>query len=766
MADTFPVSGNIDPTSFPHLLVDLHRHGATGSLKVNGPVFPKALYFRGGRVLFGSSNDPRDQLGAILIESGKITREQLDDVNAKVGPGNPLAKVLAESGFVNQRELGDAARVKVERILSDLLSWDSGSFEFEDGVLPKGAVDLKLSTERLLIAAVQKISERAFALRHLGGDLSVVLEPTPDGEPALSEVRAEVWPLLERLDGQRSLADAASLTRMDEFVAAKMACAMIFLGIIRRRQTDGSELDLAAEARDGFGDEDLAPAAAPPHSLAGDSGQDLERGDGEPVGVADEGNPFGNEPLGVADDSPGDEPLGIRDEPSAEPEAIGFATAEPEATGFAMAEPEPLGFETPEPEPTTFGAELGVVPGPKFPAPEDLPAFAPEPTPGPPSPTSGAFAFADEAREPETVAPENEATVQLPVESAEIGFASPPPRRPEIDTVPGDRPVYVPPAVPPPDIAPVAPPEPPTPIVHPPPPAATHRPTREDLAALDALLHPDASTRQQTTRGPAPPNRFEPKFRPPSASSARIPRTAMRPAPSRSSRTPLIAGGMGLVVAAVAVAYFVLGKPTPPPEANPLPTAAPVTVAPSLSAPVTVAAAPGPAVDATASPDQTTSLPSPSATAEPTPAATALAPTPVPPTPPAPTPAAVRPTPAPVSSQTPGTAAEALALLRQGRLADSARGFATSLSPGPADRYSIQALVACAPETVQKAVENVSGEDLFILPVELEGRPCYRVCWGVYGSRETAEAATSGLPTYFREGGARPRVTPLADLLR
>ena len=179
MAEAFPVSGNIDPQSFPHLLVDLHRHGATGSLKVNGPVHPKALYFRGGRVLFGSSNDPKDQLGAILIESGRITRDQLDEVNAKVGPGNPLAKVLAESGFVNQRELGEAARMKVERILADVLAWDSGTFEFEDGVLPKGAVDLKLSTEKLLLAAVQRVGDRPFALRHL--ELSNVLEPSARG---------------------------------------------------------------------------------------------------------------------------------------------------------------------------------------------------------------------------------------------------------------------------------------------------------------------------------------------------------------------------------------------------------------------------------------------------------------------------------------------------------------------------------------------------------------------------------------------------------
>src|SRR5512136_1432779 len=195
MAEAFPVSGNIEPASFPHLLVDLHRHGATGSLKVNGPQHPKHLYFRGGRIVFGSSKDPHDQLGEILIEAGRITREQLDEVNAKIGPGNPLAKVLAESGFVNQRELGDAARVKVERILADVLSWDSGTFEFEDGVLPKGAVDLKLSTEKLLLSAVQRIPDRSFALRHI--ELATVLERVPEGEAALSEVRAEVWPLLE-----------------------------------------------------------------------------------------------------------------------------------------------------------------------------------------------------------------------------------------------------------------------------------------------------------------------------------------------------------------------------------------------------------------------------------------------------------------------------------------------------------------------------------------------------------------------------------------
>ena len=73
--------------------------------------------------------------------------------------------------------------------------------------------------------------------------------------------------------------------------------------------------------------------------------------------------------------------------------------------------------------------------------------------------------------------------------------------------------------------------------------------------------------------------------------------------------------------------------------------------------------------------------------------------------------------------------------------------------------------MACAPENVQKAVAAVPAEELFILPVNVKGRACYRLCWGVYDSRPAAEAALSALPPYFRQGGAVPRLSPLAELL-
>lgn len=694
MADTFPASGNIEPVAFPHLLVDLHRHGATGSLKVTGPSHPKALYFRSGRILFGSSNDPQDQLGAILIEAGKITHGQLDEVNGKVGPGNPLAKLLAESGFVNQRELADAARSKVERILADVLSWDSGSFEFEDGVLPKGAVDLKLSTERLVLSAVQRITDRSFALRHV--DLSVVLEPVPEAGAMLAEVRTEVLPLLEQLDGQRTLKEAIAQTRLEEFDGAKLACAMLFLGIVRTSGRSGQEVDLAQEVQSEFGAQ-APPAHSPPSDAPPDS---------TPLAVLPEpGEEISFGPSG------GGEPVGFsfaeNEQEPAVPSWVQGATAAQDAASTVA-----LPYTSAEPE---------VEPIPE-------PALVPEPEPqAPPSAIPSAPSFSAER-----------------------------PSRPETDTQPGDEsPVYSPeprwePAA---AAAPTYPAEEESAPAAREPQAPASRPSPEDLAALDALLNPNASSRLGRTGERPRSERWEPQFRPPTSPPRRPPRSTS----SGPSRAPLVAAAAGIALATVAAWYFFLRTPsTLTPPVRPRATAAPPAIRP---APVTIASAPSaaPAVS-----------PPASVTPAPTPATKASAPAPTPVPQPTARPATPSPPPAATSAASvggaPAGAGGARDLLRQGSLPEAARGFVAALAPDARGRFSLQVLTACSPDTVQKAVSAVAGDELFILPVSFKGRDCYRLCWGVYGSRAEAEAATAQVPAYFQQG-ARPRLQPLVELL-
>ena len=150
------------------------------------------------------------------------------------------------------------------------------------------------------------------------------------------------------------------------------------------------------------------------------------------------------------------------------------------------------------------------------------------------------------------------------------------------------------------------------------------------------------------------------------------------------------------------------------------------------------------------------------ATARPTPAPTPALATPTPRPPAAATPPPTRPASSPAHAT---ATAYARSLLGQGSFPQAARAFAASLATGSRGRFSLQLLTACSPETVQKAVGAASGADLFILPVSLQGRSCYRLCWGVYETRPAAEAAVAGVPAYFRQGGTRPRLSALSELL-
>lgn len=116
-----------------------------------------------------------------------------------------------------------------------------------------------------------------------------------------------------------------------------------------------------------------------------------------------------------------------------------------------------------------------------------------------------------------------------------------------------------------------------------------------------------------------------------------------------------------------------------------------------------------------------------------------------------PRPAAPAPVPAPVPASTVRSLARRTAtdVARIGR----ARG-----------RWTAQVLVACHPENVTRLLGKVdAGAPLYLLPVEVNGEACFRVCWGAYASRAEA-ARTRDLPVALR-GGERVRPVEIVKVL-
>jgi predicted CXXCH cytochrome family protein len=158
------------------------------------------------------------------------------------------------------------------------------------------------------------------------------------------------------------------------------------------------------------------------------------------------------------------------------------------------------------------------------------------------------------------------------------------------------------------------------------------------------------------------------------------------------------------------------------------------------------------------------------------------------PVPTAPGPAAVPPGPGPSPARSPSPApptsapAEAVSpvpappraaeswakgrgLLTAGSYAEAARAFRAGLE-AEKEGFTVQLFVACSEETVLRAVAGASAKELYIRAVRYQGKDCWSLGWGVYGSEALARAATGGVPAALLDGGVTPKVTPVARVLR
>ena len=79
--------------------------------------------------------------------------------------------------------------------------------------------------------------------------------------------------------------------------------------------------------------------------------------------------------------------------------------------------------------------------------------------------------------------------------------------------------------------------------------------------------------------------------------------------------------------------------------------------------------------------------------------------------------------------------------------------------------WTAQLLVACRVETVERVLAASKGATkLYVLPAEVHGDACFRICWGAYKGAKDAAAATD-LPRELR-GRERVGAVEIAKVIR
>jgi len=235
------LKGSLGELPLSEILQHLRFDKAMGILSVVSGGARKAVYVKGGRVVFASSNLPNDRLGEILLREGKITVEEYEASIQAISKGKRQGRVLVEMGALSPKDLWEGVQFQVREVVYSLFHWAEGQFHFEASTLPeKEKITVDLDIRDLVLAGIRRVdSSGAIQARFPEGAL--VLETVE--ERAEGGLEAYENHVLQLVDGERSVVDVCRESEIGDAETLKVLYALLATGLIQTRGKKVHTLD-------------------------------------------------------------------------------------------------------------------------------------------------------------------------------------------------------------------------------------------------------------------------------------------------------------------------------------------------------------------------------------------------------------------------------------------------------------------------------------------------------------------------------------------
>jgi hypothetical protein len=180
--------GRLEDLALPDIFQILSLSKKTGKLTLTRREGSGVIIFKEGLVIYAASDSVRDTLGNILVCQKHLTENALMavlEIQHRSPDGKDLGIILVEKGFATPEVLEHAVRHQVERVIFELLTWETGFFRF-DILDIKNAEDIQVETKDFLCKA--GINPQYLVLegmRHLD-EMRKSAPPAPSAPSALS----------------------------------------------------------------------------------------------------------------------------------------------------------------------------------------------------------------------------------------------------------------------------------------------------------------------------------------------------------------------------------------------------------------------------------------------------------------------------------------------------------------------------------------------------------------------------------------------------
>jgi hypothetical protein len=204
----------------------------------------------------GAGNEFR--LGRYFVEHGLVTPEDIDRLlrdNAPTPRPPPpesrfpprdevsaarrlLGDILVDSGRVSRDQLRDALARQSSELVYEVLRWPRGRFEFRREALPALAESgrLGLPVASVVMEGFRRVDEWRLVEASLGNFESVLQkDPVALDAVGLERLTQTEQRMLERIDGERTVRELVAQSHMSSFDACRILFQLIEARLVRRR---------------------------------------------------------------------------------------------------------------------------------------------------------------------------------------------------------------------------------------------------------------------------------------------------------------------------------------------------------------------------------------------------------------------------------------------------------------------------------------------------------------------------------------------------
>ncbi len=194
------------------------------------------VYFKSGRVIQAMVLTRPDRLGDLLVASGDVKREDLNEALAAQGtnPSKLLGDLLLEMEAVTEEALEACLRNQVEESIYHLFSWTHGSFHFNpDQELDRDKPQVSMNAEGLLLEGARRVDEWSQIEKKIP-TFDLIMAPVANPPESDEELTKDQERLFGLLDGERTVADLVKIGGMLDFDTAKVLFGLLQAGYIER----------------------------------------------------------------------------------------------------------------------------------------------------------------------------------------------------------------------------------------------------------------------------------------------------------------------------------------------------------------------------------------------------------------------------------------------------------------------------------------------------------------------------------------------------